>query len=62
MNITIRTPILNNMETSDANIEEDESDRIVVYRRNVRCVAQGAMTCIACVGFMFILYILNRYP
>jgi len=62
MNITIRTPILNNMETSDANIEEDESDRIVVYRRNVRCIAQGVMSCITCVGFMFILYILNRYP
>ena len=64
MSITIRTPILNNMETSDNNLEEEEEERerLRISRRNMYCVGQTLMTGLACVGFTFILYILSKYP
>lgn len=58
MNITIRTPILDNMETSDANMEEEE-DRRRCSGRTIYCISQITMTCI---GFTFILYLISRYP
>lgn len=62
MSITIRTPILNNMETSDNNLEEEERERLRIPRRNMYCVGQAIMTSLVCVGFTFIMYILSKYP
>lgn len=60
MNITIRTPILDNMETSDTNIEEE--DRRRCSGRSIYCISQITMTGLTCFGFTFVLYLLSRYP
>ena len=66
MNITIRTPILNNMEPSDNNTEEEEEEDIVrglrLSRESMRCISQTVMTGLTCLGFTFILYLLSRDP
>lgn len=62
MNITIRTPILDNMETSDANIDEDEEDRRRYSSGTIYRISQITMTGLTCIGFTFILYLISRYP
>ena len=64
MSITIRTPILNNTETSDNNLEEEEEERerLRITRRNMYCIGQTVMSGLACIGFTFILYIISKYP
>ena len=65
MNITIRTPILNNMEPSDNNTEEEEEDTVRglrFSRESMRCISQTVMTGLTCLGFTFILYLLSRDP
>ena len=61
--ITIRTPILNNIETSDSNIEEEEETmgRFLFPRRSIHCIGQTIMTGLTCFGLTFILYLLSRY-
>ena len=63
MNITIRTPILNNMETSDSNIEEEEETmgRLLFPRRSIHCIGQTLLTGLTCFGLTFILYLLSKY-
>jgi hypothetical protein len=63
MNITIRTPILDNIETSDTNIEEEEiNNSRCVSRRSMRCITHTIITGLTCFGFTFVLYLLSRYP
>jgi len=62
MSITIRTPILNNIETSDSNTEEEEEiiERLTITRESMSCISQTVMTGLTCLGFTFVLYLLNR--
>ena len=62
MSITIRTPILNNIETSDNNIEEEISNTIFLSRGTMRCITQTVITGLTCLGFTFVLYLLSRDP
>ena len=60
MSITIRTPILNNIETSDSNIEEEINNIVFLSRESMRCITQTVMTGLTCLGFTFVLYLLSR--
>ena len=63
MNITIRTPILNNIEPSDNNTEEEDIVRgLRLSRESMRCISQTVMTGLTCLGFTFVLYLLSRDP
>jgi len=58
MSITIRTPILNNIETSDT--EEEISNTVFLSRESMRCITQTVITGLTCLGFTFVLYLLSR--
>ena len=62
MSITIRTPILNNIETSDSNIEEEINNTVFLSRESMRCITQTVITGLTCLGFTFVLYLLSRDP
>ena len=62
MNITIRTPILNNIETSDNTEEENITRRLLISTESMRCISQTVMTGLTCLGLTFVLYLLSRDP